>query len=294
MLAIAQAGQQFHYLSWTPTTTKPVLNGFGTKSYEKTDLSSSDFFSSLFSELIELNKLSIPRIYVSLDMDTVHLSETQIPTDSDFENYQNWLNATNYDSEFSKRFETYYYPFDNKIEKSFNVHIPLPIKRALISAIKKNNAELRFLSLGVFSAESCVRSIYNSEKLDSYIVWRVGQYNFNEILWIKKSQLICFLRFKNMNNTFKVQNYYGCSKSADKILNQLEKCTNNDYSNFKISDQIFIYSNTKNNADFLKITKSPNSQFKSIDILNRFQSKNKNSNSFVFAETGLVFRGFDV
>lgn len=59
-------------------------------------------------------------------------------------------------------------------------------------------------------------------------------------------------------------------------------------------DQIFVYSNTKNNADFLKITNSQNNRFKKIDILNQFKAKNKNSNSFVFAETGLVFKGFDV
>ncbi len=34
MLSIAQAGQQFYYLNWTPTTSKPVINGYGYKTYE--------------------------------------------------------------------------------------------------------------------------------------------------------------------------------------------------------------------------------------------------------------------
>ena len=75
MLAIAQAGQQFHYISWTPTTTRPLVNGYGIKSFNKTDLSSTNFYNLLFLELIEKYKITIPRIYLSLDLDSVYLSE---------------------------------------------------------------------------------------------------------------------------------------------------------------------------------------------------------------------------
>jgi len=294
VLAIAQAGQQFHYISWTPTTTKPVLNGYGIKSYEKTDLSSVDFFYSLFSELIDQYKIKIPRIHISLDMDSVHLSETQIPQQSEFESYHNWLIKNNYDSEFSKRFETFYYPFANEISKSLNVHFPLQIKRAIVSAVKKKNAELRFLSLGIFSAESCIRTFYKSEKLNSYLIWRIGQYNFNEIIWVKNNQLVCFIRFKSFNNIFKLQNYYGCSKSTDKILNQLEKCKDNNFDKFNLGNKIFIYSNTNNNTDIKNLMDSGNDKFQIVNIVDKFQNSSDKQNSFIFPETGIAFRGFDV
>ena len=292
MLAIAQAGQKFHYFCWTPTTTQPVLNGYGVKSFDKTDLSSADFFNSLFSELIEKFKLTSPRIQLSLDMDSIHLSETHIPENTDFEAYQNWLVKTNYDSEFSKRFETFYYPFDSLISKSLNIHLPIKIKKAIISAIKIKKAELRYLTLGIFAAESCIQSLYKPEKFKSYLIWRVGAFNFNEIIWLKNNQLSCFIRFKNVNNIYKLQNYYGCSKSTDRLLNQLEKCKNQDFKNFNIGEKIFVYSNS--NAILKKILNSGNSKFQQIDISQKFNLKKDNQSPFVFAETGIAFRGFDV
>lgn len=294
MLAIAQAGQQFHFISWTPTTSKPVLNGYGIKSYEKTDLSSSDFFTTLFTELIDQYKIKTPRIHISLDMDSVHLSETQIPKESEFESFNNWLIKNNYDSEFSKRFDTFYYPFTNDISKSLNVHFPLQIKRAIINAAKKKKAELRFLSLGIFSAESCIRKIYKSEKLNSYLVWRIGQFNFNEIIWIKNNKLSCFIRFRNINNIFKLQNFYGCSKSADKILNQLEKCKDENFNKFNLGNKIFIYSNSNNNSDLKYILDSGNDKFKLVNIAEHFNENSIKPNTFIFPETGIAFRGFDV
>ena len=94
MLAIAQAGQQFHYIYWTPTISGPVVNGNGVKSYEQTDLSSSDFFQSLFSELVDQYKIKIPIIHISLDMESVHLSESMFPESSQIENYNNYIEKT--------------------------------------------------------------------------------------------------------------------------------------------------------------------------------------------------------
>ena len=294
MLAIAQAGQQFHYLSWTPTTTKPVLNGCGVKSYEKSDLSSPEFFKSLFGELIEKFKLSTPRIYVTLDMDSVHISETQIPQNTDFDTFQDWLVGTNYDSDFINRFETFYYPFEPKVSKSLNIHFPTSIKKAIIKSTKFHNAELRFLSLGIFSAESSLRSIYNSEKIENYIVWRIGQYNQNDILWIRKNKLLSYIRFKNVNSVFKLQNFYGCSKSTDKILNQLEKCNKSDYSEFNISNKVFIYSNNNQSIELENIVSANPNHFLNIDISKKIKFNTKKQNPFIFAETGIAFKGFDV
>tara|TARA_S200000501_G_scaffold276906_1_gene260736 strand:+ start:1108 stop:1989 length:882 start_codon:yes stop_codon:yes gene_type:complete len=293
VLAIAQAGQQFHYLSWTPTTTEPVLNGHGVKSYEKSDLSSPDFFKSLFGELIEQFKLKTPRIYLTLDIDSVHLSETQIPQNIEFKSFHNWLMSTNYDSNFSRRFESFYYPFESKISKSLNVHMPVSIKSAILESIKFHNAELRFLSLGIFSAESCLRSIYNSEKIGDYIVWRLGSHNQNDILWIRKNKLVSFIRFKNINGIFKLHNYYGCSKSTDKILNQLEKCISGDFSRFNISKKVYIYSSS-NKINILEniINSNPN-HFQIIELSQKFNLK-IDRKFFIFAETGISFRGFDV
>ena len=294
MLAIAQAGQQFHYFCWTPTTTKPVLNGYGVKSFDKTDLSSTDFFNSLFSELIEKYKLTTPRLQLSLDMDSVHLSETTIPDNTNFEAFQNWLVKTNYDSEFSKRFETFYYPFEKQLSKSLNIHISTKIKKSIISAIKINNAELRFLTLGIFAAESCIQSLYKPDSFKSYLIWRIGAFNFNEIIWIKNNNLTCFIRFKNVNNIYKIQNFYGCSKSTDRILKLLEKCKDQNFNNFNIGDRIYVYSISKSNALLNKILNSGNSKFQQIDISQKFNLIKENQNPFIFAETGIAFRGFDV
>lgn len=294
MLAIAQAGQQFHYLSWTPTTTSPVLNGYGVKSYDNVDLSSYDFFKILFGELIEKFKLNTPRIHLTMDMDSVHLSETQIPQNTEFQFYQNWLMDINYDSEFLKRYETFYYPFSKKVSKSLNIHLPLPIKEAIIKSIKFHNAELRILSLGIFSAESCLRSLYNADKINNYIVWRIGQYNQNDILWIKNNNLINYIRFKNINGVFNLQNFYGCSKSADKILSQLEKCTQSDFSIFNISDKIFIYSSNNTNNQLNDLVNINPKQFEKIEVLKKLNLNQEKQNPYIFPETGIAFRGFDV
>ena len=293
MLSIAQAGQQFYYLNWTPTTSKPVINGYGYKTYEKSDIASFDFYKSLFGDLIEKFKIISPRIYYTLDLNSLYLSESQLPEVDKFEPFQKWLNSTNYDSSFSKRFEIFYYPFDKKIKKSLNIHISTSIKNAILQSTKYYKAELRFLSSGIFSAESCIRALYKSDELSNYIVWRLGQYNQNDMIWIKNNKLICLIKFKNLNSNFKLDNYFGCSKSTDKILKEMEKCSNNNFSKFNLNCKTFVYCNKNQNKDLQRIINSNPSQFLPIDINRKLRIKQK-KDSFIFAETGVAFRGFDV
>ena len=105
MLSIAQVGQQFHYIVWKPTTTGPVIHASGVKTYKQTDLSSSIFFESLFTEIVVEYKIKIPIIHISLDMDSVHISESMLPKINEFQKYNNWIDSISYDDVAENRDE---------------------------------------------------------------------------------------------------------------------------------------------------------------------------------------------
>lgn len=296
MLAIAQSGNKFHYINWIPTINGPVIDGFGVKTYEQTNLSSTQFFKSLFSELVEQYKIEIPIINFSLDMDSVHLSECFLPENTHIENYNLWLNSLTYDSEFSNRFDSFNYPFAGNQSKCLNIHLPTQIKQSIINAVKQSHYEIRFLSLGIFSAESSAKILYKSNNYKSFLIWRIGKFNFNEILYIKDGNLICYLRFKRIKGICKLHNYYGDTKATDKILKQLEKCSESNLEKLKISAKIFIYSIVENSSEIKNIISENNADIEHLNIANKIKIDNHSSSKkpFIFAETGLGFRGFDV
>jgi hypothetical protein len=296
LLSIAQSGNKFHYINWIPTINGPVIDGYGVKSYEQTNLSSTQFYKSLFTDLVEQYKIEIPIIHLSLDMDSIHLSESFLPDNTHIENYNSWIDSITFDSDFSNRFDSFNYPFDGNQFKCLNIHLPVQIKRSIINAVKQSHYEIRFLSLGIFSAETLAEILYKSNNLKSFLIWRIGKFNFNEILYIKGGNLVCYLRFKRIKGVCKLQNYFGNTQATDKIFKQLEKCSESNLEKLKISDKVFIYSNIENSSELNNIISKNNPKIEHLNIANKikFDSKSPSKTPFIFAETGLGFRGFDV
>ena len=150
--------------------------------------------------------------------------------------------------------------------------------------------------MGIFSAEIGARFLFDTKKLDSYIIWRIGKYNMNEIIYIKNRNLKCFLRFKRIRNACKLQNYYGSSIYTDKILKQLENCSENNFMNFKVGNKIFLYSVSEHQFEIRKILAEGNHRIQHLnpgDVV-QFSSNLSGKNPFIFAEAAVAFKGFDV
>ena len=94
----------------------------------------------------------------------------------------------------------------------------------------------------------------------------------------------------------KLQNYYGSAVSTDKILKQLEKCSENNFMNLKIGKKIFIYSVSESQFEIKNIIAESNERFEHLNPANVIQvsSKFSGKHPFIFAETALAFKGFDV
>lgn len=296
MLSISQSGNHFNYLNWIPTSSGPLINSAGSVSFDKPDLDSTQFYQNLFSSLIVKNNVKPPVISLSLDSTQVTFSETLLDQPDADKSVLNWVSELNYDSKFKNKFYTYSYPVNEENRKVINIHYKKSRRDAVIGAVKNAGYDLRYLSIGIFSAEQCARYCYNAEKLGSYLIWRIGSYHQNQVLLVREGKLKSLIFFKQLENSFSLQNFYGSRILTDELFSQLEQCKNHDLSNLVLPERIFIYSATGTSADFNDYIQSKVNRVCHLNPLEKIKTnvEKKSSLNFKFAESGPVFRGLDV
>ena len=296
MLSISQSGNHFNYLNWIPTSSGPLINSVGSLSFDKPDFDSNQFYQNLFSSLIVKCNVNPPVISLSLDSSQVSFSESLLDEPDSDGSILDWVSDLNYDSEFKNRFFTYSYPVNEENRKVINIHYKKSRKDAIIEAVKNAGLDLRCLSIGIFSAEQCARFCYNADKLDSYLIWRIGGYHQNQVILVRGGKLKSLIFFKQLENSFSLQNFYGSRILTDELFSQLEQCKNHDLSNLVLPEKIFIYSATGASPDFNEINNSNTNRVCHLNPLERIKSKTdkKGTFNYKFAESGPVFRGLDV
>ena len=296
MLSISQSGFHFNYINWVPSAKGPLINAAGTISYDKPDLNSSRFYQNLFSTLVEKNDVNPPVICLSLDSSQVNYSEMLLDQVEYDQFILDWVTNLNYDSNFKEKFYTYSYNINSDKRKLLNIHLKKSKRDAIFQAIKKLKFELRSFSIGIFSAEQTTRFCFNAERLNSYLVWRIGSYNQNQILLITNGQLESFIIFKRLENTYNLQNFFGSREMTDNLFSQLEKCKDYNLSNLSKPEKIFIYSS---NGTSLEIRKYLDSNDEKVCHINPIEKMNSNIEiksalNYKFADSGDGFRGIDV
>lgn len=296
MLSISQTGHHFNYLNWVPTTSGPLINAAGSLSYENPDLYSSQFYQSLFSSLVVKYKVNPPVICLSLDSSQVEFSETLLDDSETDKIFLDWVNNLNYDPEFNQRVDTYSYPLTAENRKLLNIHYSRKKRNAIIDAVKNSGYEIRFLSIGIFSAEQGARLWFNAKKLNSYLIWRIGGYHHNQVLFIRDMKMVSLFMFKRIENTYSLHNFFGSRILTDELFSQLETCLDYNLSNLNIPDKIFIYSGIGSASEINKYIQLNKDNVCHLNPLEKIKMnmERKSGLNFKFAESGAVFRGLDV
>ena len=293
MIAISQSGSYFQYLIWVPSEGGPLIIKFGEiKSPSKFNFRDGHFTSILEQITNEVPEIS-PRFQLSLDHKNVFISDTNYNSVEFLE----WQKTQIIDTDFDVLYHTFSYPFLNS-SKLLNIHLNKELKSSIINSIQDLNGELRAINIGIFSAETGARKWFNASQIESYVVWKMGKNNIDQLLIVRGGEFQSLITFKRLKNSVKVLNTIGSCPLINEMIRQIEVWINDDLDEFIHIERVFAYS-CEINANGLK--KLIESQINNVTLLNPFEMLDTSTEVKIssikgarFAEIGVGFRGIDV
>ena len=138
----------------------------------------------------------------------------------------------------------------------------------------------------------------HADKLESYLIWKVGKKKDDQFLYIKNGELVSYFSYHRKPSGGKLNWCFGDYESIEKIIDDLIKVQGASTDKFKSVDQVYIY--TANGS--IKDVKFFNSMgINNLNLLNPLNilstaidvSVNE-YDSLGLAETGNSFGGVDV
>jgi len=298
LLAIAQAYNAFNYLHWVPSEAGPLVTEYGNIVVSDVDLRSPSAVNQIISSIKSKVKMDIPVIAISLDSSEVYLSGTSVPAELDPVDVLTWHSYQSQDEKFAQVMDSYHYPFADEVGKYLNIYIPRSKKNSIIESIKQYKAEIRSLGVGIFSAESCARYCFAADKNSTYIIWRLGKYNSDQVLLIGDSGPISYCEIKRTQNNAKLQSAIGDQDAAEDIRSEIERYLKGELTGFRTGEHVYVYQADEKYLDVRKIIDAALDNVTLLNPLKMLKVENSNKvnlqKTSYLAETGLVFRGLDV
>ena len=297
MIAIAQSGSEYHYLNWIASESGPMVTHYG-----KIDKEINDFeqfkqsHKEILSEIISrIDKEELICTY-SLDNDSLIFSTCYSIEDNP--DLNNWYVKQIRDDSLFKTMDYYYYPFRNGTDQFLSISIPKRVRKSFQDIIRIFNGRLNGISTGIFSAESGARNWFNADKLDSYLIWKIGKKKKDEILFIHNNMLESYFSIKRTTKQVKIDWQFGNHDSVSKICKYIEGLITNKNQNESFISKIFIYASNGNNPDvknFENKSKGKIVLLNPLSVLTTFKEKKINMyETLPLAETGNAFREIDV
>ncbi len=298
MLAIAQSQNTFHYLKWIPSENGPLVTKYGNIRDNNVDIKSPDSLKKVLAEIN--NEIENPEtsITYSIDSEYVLFSELQTNEHTDDFDLIQWQYSQLQDEHFSETVQMFHYPFSEKLRKNLNIYLNSKTNNSIVESVSQLNRDLRVFGIGIFSAEEGARRWFKADQLNSYLIWKMGKYHTDQILFVKDNELISFLIVKRNPTTAKLLNAWGCKKTAMKIVKLIKLYMENKLQEFSIAERVFVY---QSDGSFADVKKLYNSQVSNVSLLNplkilEIETKNQINyfKTLPLAETGIAFRGIDV
>ncbi|MBC8213255.1 MAG: hypothetical protein ISR90_04815 [Candidatus Marinimicrobia bacterium] len=298
MLAIAQSQNTFHYLNWIPSENGPLVTHYGKVPYKTVDVKSLDGLKKILAEIN--NEIKNPETSITYSIDSQHILFSELQTDklsSDIE-LMNWHSTQIQDEHFDDKIQSYHFPFADSLCKNLTIHLGRKTKTSITESISQLNRDLRVLGIGIFSAEEGARRWFKADQLDSYLIWKMGKYHTDQILFVKNNELVSFIVVKRTHVMARLINVWGCKKTAKKIVNLIKLYIENQVQEFSIAERVFVY---QSDGSFADVKQLYNSQVTNVSLLNPLKILEIESNNQInyfktlpLAETGIAFRGIDV
>ena len=277
--------EKCYYLSWIPSESGPLITSYG-----KIEIKNNKIpFKDLFDKVKQYN--STPRFTISLSNNYVKYDFSRSYINPMI---NNWDKEHFYDKEFSALYDSYLYKNEQGI---FNIHISKDKKNDIIAQVKERKYTLMNLGVGIFSALEGVKSWYNINNIDKYMIMKFSKKREIELLLIDKNNFSSYAVLKKNLSSFKVINYLGSEKYRIGLLNIADSIFKQNHGDINL--QVFYYSIGGNKEDIDLVL---NSKTDKLELINPFKNLTfddscklniNNINASSYSELGNAFRGID-
>ena len=166
LIGISIHEKNCYYLIWVPSESGPLIIDYGTAKIKDDEIP-----INYFCDKIKSNHWN-SQFTISLSNNDIKYNFLQ-----SYDNplIDNWNNSHFHDQNFNELYDSYIYP--NK-EGHFNIHILKARKNSIISRLSKERYDLVNLNVGIFSALEGIKSWYDTDHLDEYIILKFSRKEF--------------------------------------------------------------------------------------------------------------------
>ena len=297
MLAIAQSGNIYHYLNWIPSEGGPMVTHYGKiKKENKYPEKFKQHHYEILAEII--STIDIEEHIFTYSLDTNNLIFSSSFADANNPDLNSWYQNQIKDKILADTMVYYYYPMHNGSGQLFSIAVPKMIRQSFKENIRMLKARLNGLSAGIFSAENGARNWFHADKLDSYLIWKIGNKKKDEILYIDNNQLESYFSITRTVGKVKINWQFGNKDAVDMISQYIEHLANNNNQSQPPVNKIFIYTcngNIYDVKDFQKKGLENMILLNPLCVLDMTEKEKVNVYSTLsLAETGNAFGNIDV
>ena len=250
----------------------------------------------ILAEIILTIENEEPICTYSLDMENFIFSTCY--SDADNPNLNSWYQRQIKDEILNDIMDYYYYPIHNGSSQLFSIAVPKMIRRSFQDNMRRMKARLNGISTGIFSAENGARNWFHADKLDSYLIWKIGNKKKDEILYIYNNQLESYFSITRTAKKVKINWQFGNKDAIDMICQYIEHLRNNNNHHQAPASKIFIYTCNGNIQDIKDIQKKDMENvilLNPLSVLKMVEEEKINIfATLALAETGNAFGKIDV
>jgi hypothetical protein len=297
MLAIAQSGDIYHYLNWIPSESGPMVTHYGKIDKKIKDPDKFRYHHyEILSEIISTIDNEEPICSYSLDRNNLIFYTSY--ADVDNPDLFDWYQRQVADKILSETMDYFHYPLHNDSKKFLSIAVPKMIRQAFKHNMRELNARLNGISTGIFSAENGARHWFHADKLDSYLVWKIGKKKRDEILYINNNRLESYFSITRTTKKVKFNWQFGNKDAVSMICQYIENLANEKDQPQQPFNKIFIYSCNGKIQDIKDIENKGTNNIillNPLSILKMTEEEKVNIYATLsLAETGNAFGNVDV
>ena len=288
MINICINNRSISYINWIPSETGPLINNFGS-------FDSGGYINDYIVEIYNSLKNTKPIFNISIDHTLVDLFEINCPKSTDPNAYIEWCLMNLYGEKLNS-FDHYQYPLKDTY---LNISLDKINKSRIYDLNIQPEAEIRFISVDIFSAECGARNWFKAE--GNYVIWKIGNRGVGHILIIKNNTLASFFNVKLKKNNYEKTTSLVDDGSSKEFIKHINNLLVNEKDKLKIENnygEIFFYNGGCGRSvfnNFIGINSKYFTPLNPFDVIKITTNKpNDLYEETLYAEAGIGFSGLDV
>ena len=252
----------------------------------------SGFISNIVNNFNFTIKNQSNSLSLTLDSDNILISSLNIDSKNISKSIR-WYESEILGSEFCNNYYNYYYPMLSN-DDCLLISLSKVFKDNIVKSSLKNNLNLIYLSVDIFSASTLVKQLYIKDSQEDYVIWKICNNNRHTLAVYNGDHIKLYVKLKKKNNEYVKDFHAGNKHDLAMIVDLLNQTLIQQSSNINMKN-IFIYQ-IKENKDTLKRLISLDCDNLKVIDLNILipQKKNNFFKSIPYSENGIAFKGLDL